>query len=422
MDLHKHYVRIKLDYQRKEGNAMKKLNLFSAHEVVGIMQWLNEQASFGWELKEWGSIFVKFQESDGPRCQYQLDLDNWEDGANEERRSELEALGWKYVDTIGGTKIHIYRSEDLSASIPPNEEFIAFHKKRLRITPIRGFISLLLAVSAIFPMFSSIPYKLLEVTMTNKYGPHLIAVLWLMIAYEYIKRVVYQQRLYRYLEDIREIPIKEILRRGDYHEKNIFPRVLYWGILIGGILFLWRLDNTQDERDLADADATTRYVDLAEFQDDDFKFAETTWSWSDYPDINRAKYISYKDGIFVEQYYEIRQYGYEIWDISEDLEGHYWIGVNENVQGKLFSQIVDRYTNYHYHYELFHRKEYNTSNNWIVAEQTDERFDRLVIADGILKFEGYQLIFAQMDEHIVYLKYLGEKDISTVVEELVKVF
>lgn len=91
---------------------MKKLCPYHRYDVMHITQWLNELSSYGWELSSWGTLFCKFQEYDGSRYQYQLDMDNRGDGANKERRKELEALGWEYADTISGTRLHIYRSLD----------------------------------------------------------------------------------------------------------------------------------------------------------------------------------------------------------------------------------------------------------------------------------------------------------------------
>lgn len=137
--------------------------------------------------------------------------------------------------------------------------------------------------------------------------------------------------------------------------------------------------------------------------------------------INRANAISYADGLFVERYYETTQFGTSSGGKSEHLKGYYWIDVEKKVQDKLFSQIVERNTAYFYHYDLLHKEKYNTSAKWIISELTDERFEKLVIARGILEFEDTRLIFAKMEDEIICLDYSGEKDISVLAEELAKV-
>ncbi len=106
---------------------MKKFCPFERRDIVKIRQWLNEYASFGYKLCSWG-FFVHFEEAPGFRGQYQIDADHKKDLApDEERRAELEKLGWEYVTSVKGTRCHIYYHEDRKAVMPVNQKLAEYN-------------------------------------------------------------------------------------------------------------------------------------------------------------------------------------------------------------------------------------------------------------------------------------------------------
>ena len=85
-----------------------------------------------------GIFFVKFKESEGKRYWYQIDIDDWEDGPNEERRKELESQGWEYKDTIPGSSYHIYRCTEEKKPFHRDSEFCRAVRRQLDHHPVGG--------------------------------------------------------------------------------------------------------------------------------------------------------------------------------------------------------------------------------------------------------------------------------------------
>lgn len=358
---------------------MKKICLYDRRDILNITRWLNEYADYGWALQSWGRFFVKFEESKGDRFRYQLDMDNWEDGANAERRAELEALGWNYVETIPYTRIHIYRSLNRKASIPPNEEFIRYNRKKLRFFPFWNLAGALLALTALLLIpLSNQQFFLLELTQMDKGTRLLYAACILLITIQFFDNILHDYRLDQYLGslqkdiDLEEAQISACSFALPYI--RLICRLLSTGFMIGVICLTF---------------------------------------------VPEKGYI---EGAFVQRYYpEVGGVSEELWN-TYGAHGNYWMNVSENVDEKLFSQIVERYSAYsnYYGHGFFRKSKYDTRDWWTVEERTDERFDRLVVAQGIGGHKGEWLIFAQQGNDIIYLKCRRTDDISGILDHLNK--
>lgn len=221
---------------------MKKLCPFHRYDVMHITQWLNELSSYGWELSSWGTLFCKFQEYDGSRYQYQLDMDNRGDGANKERRKELEALGWEYADTVSGTRLHIYRSPDWNASIPENKEFTKYNLKKFRFSPIWelaiGSIVLVLW-SLQIPVFSGKQSFVLNLTQTDQIFLLLYGIYAVVFIVEVLEDFWYKQQLYRYLRKKARGSVSiKILKTEQEYEKHGFHFPLW---IVRYVFLVWPL-------------------------------------------------------------------------------------------------------------------------------------------------------------------------------------
>lgn len=363
---------------------MKKICPFHRYDILQITQWLNEYSAYGWELKSWGTFFCRFQEYNGARYQYQLDMDNWENGANEERRAELEALGWEYVDTISGTRIHIYRSPDCKVSIPENKEFIEYNLKKFRFSPVLQLV--LGVVLLVFfwsgTSFSSgIQFILLNLTQTDKitlllYGIYAAAII--VAALDAFRHCL---QLYRYLrKKARSVSVIMLEAEQEYDSNEVYfiSRIAEYVLVYGALILA----------------------------------LGTLLFWGE----NQREYVK---GAFAERYYS------EITSVYESLGkypvyGSYWMNVSEAVEDELFDQIVERYAGYSSYYGngfLFKRR-YDTHDQWNIDRPEDERFEKLVIAEGIGKYYEEKLLFAQIGNDIVYLRCFRGADIPALIEEL----
>ena len=359
---------------------MKKICPFHKSDILKITHWLNEQSSYGWALDSWGMFFCEFKESDGERYQYQLDMDNWEDGPNEERRVQLESLGWKYVETIGGTRIHIYRSLDWKASIPRNEEFIQYNRKKLRFVPIIGLLGILLSLALfLWVPFSKMQFMLVELAECDKSAIPLLVVIIVIAVLQFFNNEWPYYQLYKYLGKVSSITILETEREIGGDGLYLPLGWIQWGLMIGALFFV-------------------------------------IWMTYGNPKV-------YTEPLLAERHYEYIEQFSEALDGEYNLNGKYWMNISENVEQELFVQIVERYAGYsnYYGYNSFRKEEYDTHDLWKLTEQEDERFDKLVVAKGRDEFLGDGLIFAQMEDDIIYLRYWGERDISQILDKITEI-
>lgn len=365
---------------------MKKLCPFHRYDILHITQWLNEQSSYGWELKSWGTLFCKFQEYDGSRYQYQLDMDNREDGANEERRKELEALGWEYADTIPSTRLHIYRSLDWNASIPENKEFTEYNLKKFRFLPMWVLVNcfcVLVTLMLQTPLFLGMRFFILGLTRTDQtflmlYG--IYAAAFIVVVLDDFR---HRLQLYRYLRKKARgsVSITVLKTEQEYDNHGFhFPLQMVRDVLLFLPLVLLLI---------------------------------TLWS------ENQKEYT---EGFFAERYYEGIDSVYEPFE-NYNAYGSYWMNVSEAVEDELFDQIVERYAGYSTYYGngFFLKSKYDTHDQWNIEWQKDGRFEKLVIAEKIPKNNGEKMIFAQIGNDIIYLRCYREPDISGLLEELTKI-
>ena len=360
---------------------MKKNCPYHKYDILRITHWLNEQSSYGWVLDSWGSFWCKFREYHGERYYYQLDMDNWEDGPNEERRVQLKELGWEYVDSIGGTRIHIYRTFDRKASIPAHEEFIAYNRKKLCFSVLVGILGIISILAAFLAVpISNMQFWMLELSETEKgMFPVLLTVVVALVV-NFLNDGWHNHQLYRYLGK-KAVSITILETEDDRNGERIrIPLgLIQWSLLAGAFVVIL---------------------------------------WMEYGDTR-----PYTEPFFAERYYENIEHFSKPLAEEYNIMGSYWMNVSEEPDEELFDQMVERYVGYsnYFNYSLFRKEKYDTHDQWEVTEQQDERFDRLVIAEGRGEFFGDGLLFIRMENDIVYLRYWGERDIEPILEKVTEI-
>ena len=125
---------------------MRKLVPFHANEIDKTVQWLNDLAGEGLCVETWGSFFVKLKEGESADWIYQIDIDDSTGEPNYQRKLELEKQDWQYVQTIGTTRHHIYRTRNQSARLVWNGEYIEKYRKKQRVDLFWGVVAAIVCV------------------------------------------------------------------------------------------------------------------------------------------------------------------------------------------------------------------------------------------------------------------------------------
>lgn len=406
---------------------MLKICPFHHYNLLKIIEWLEEQSAYGWELENWGVFFVKFKESTGgEHFRYQIDMDDTADEPNGFRRDELAKNGWEYVTTIGNSREHIYRCRDRKASLPCNEAYIEYNRKKLNKDLFWSCISILLLVLFLLFIYGFRNEFVLLEFMQQDSIKLLFYTVWIALTLFQIFGEIYQNvKLYRYLDKVGkhsalEVEDEKVEKGYGFH----FPvRLLAWILLVCSLVSLLWIDDMEDVANLSEADASVKYVDLASFQTEGFEISEITWE--DHPDVNFGNRIEYIWAPLSKTYYEINQYGRIAGeDSDEQMEGMYWDVTNEKIADRLFSQVIERYTKYSRYYRGgFNTEKYYIEENWTVTEQNDERFTQLVIAEGGgQRYEGNVQIFVRIGNQIICLRYWGDTSAEVLVEAVAREF
>ena len=97
---------------------------------------------------------------------------------------------------------------------------------------------------------------------------------------------------------------------------------------------------------------------------------------------------------------------------------------NEKTARKLFEQVVEYYIKYSQgYYNVFRKGQYNTEENWVKLEVSDERFTEIAAVEGTgYRFEGNKQVFVRIGNQIVCLRYFGESDVETLIEAIAAKF
>lgn len=404
---------------------MLKICPYHHYNLSKIKQWLDEQSVCGWELENWGIFFVKFKEAQGAEPYiYQLDMDDSQDEPSMFRREELSKCGWEYVVSIGNTREHIYRHKDKNAKQPKNESYIAFNLKKLNKELFWSGIFVLFLLCLFLGVYIIRNEFLLLQMMQQRMERLALYIFWIfLIIIQTIGEICQNVKLHKYLETYDE-ELRPEKERVEASYGFYFPaKLLTWLALGISVITILGLDNRQEVQTLSQADFSLKYVDLAELEGGDFKIADIFWD--EYPDVNFGNRIEYIHAPFCNSYYEINQYmEYSGQGTGTQMEGLYWDVKNEKTARKLFEQVVEYYIKYSQgYYNVFRKGQYNTEENWVKLEVSDERFTEIAAVEGTgYRFEGNKQVFVRIGNQIVCLRYFGESDVETLIEAIAAKF
>lgn len=260
-------------------------------------------------MEVWGVFFVKFRKiATGEHFIYQIDMDDNTGEPGMFRREELSKSGWEYVGTIGTTRAHIYRHREKSARLPRNEAYITLNQKKLNGELFWSGILGLFVLGLLVYFFVLRNEFLLLQFMQQRIGLLAFYMVWILILICQIVGDIYQNiKLYRYLDDYNaEVQIEDKQAKGK--RGFYFPaKFLAWVAVVFYGMILFGVQDRQMVENLEDAEASLKYIDLAEIEGENFRITEI--SWDDYPDVNFGNRIEYRNVPLAYTYYEINQYG-----------------------------------------------------------------------------------------------------------------
>ena len=391
------------------------------YDIQRVSRWLNKQALQGWKLENWGVFFIKFRKSTSQETGiYQIDMDDKSGDPDVFRKEELSKYGWEYVTCIGTTRMHIYYNKDRDTRLPRNEAKISFNLKKLNSELFWSRI-IMLSIVVFFVAWLVLRNEFLYLQLLQQsievlifYGIWILLLLCNDIGLTHLNK-----NLYNYLDTYDHTVLKNT---NTFENKRdiYFPAKLFmWIMFVMYVISLFYMKNIPAIENLKDADASLKYIDLADIENGDFILSDI--SWEEYPDVNFGNRIEYKNVPLTYDYYEIDQYG-ESKTSGQHIQMHgvYWNLKKETTAKKLFDQLVECSLKYPYEYSLRMRNlKYDKSSSWIKTEISDDRFTKLVVADGIDKpFEGDKQIFAWIENKIIFLKYFGNVETEILIEKI----
>ncbi len=357
---------------------MKKYCPFRGWEIAKIRQWLNEYASFGYKLKSWG-FFVHFEEVPDFNGQYQIDVDDKDDlGPNKERREELEKLGWSYEASINHTRCHIYYHKDRRAVMPVNQKLTEYNCKKFRWTPLLAVLAMLLGVfPEMLKQCSKYPFWMVDLSREDKMVPMFWCFIMCTVICSAATSIWEEYRIHQYFKELAKV--KVIGQESPMDAIGV--RIPVIGVMI--------------------AVAAATMIGLVVFRE-------------------KLDTRDYVEGYFSERYYQNIEEIYPFLEKSAGW-GSYWMNVSKDSEEKLFDQIIERYAGYaDYYGGVLWGKDEATYEDFQLTEMTDERFERLVFAEGIEGKEQSSILFVQKENDILYFRFWDDIEISILLDEIAK--
>ncbi len=402
---------------------MRKLVPFHANEIDKTMQWLNDLACEGLCVETWGSFFVKLKEGESADWIYQIDIDDSTGDPNYQRKLELEKQDWQYVQTIGTTRHHIYRTRNQSARLVWNGEYIEKYRKKQRVDLFWGVVAAIVCVIiylwlAVFRNWDYLMLSLVE----SRWDLAVITVLVLYTMFVWILETAGTVRLERRLAEGNRLAE----RRDDNYQRDMRmrPKVLNG---LGKILMIittlgWSVFSLglEDEgHNFDDSQPVLPCVDLRNLEAEGFEITEITWV--DNPDVNFGNRILEKTGLLTEYFCEVHQYGTDVAGEDVQISGQYYKLRPDSITNAVLEQLIDRSTSYMYEHQWLEEDKKLPEDYWTITESEHAAFESVVVADAA-NGDGPLMIFARVEDVIIYLRYYGNLPAGSFVEELTRLY
>ena len=403
---------------------MRKLVPFGPNEIGKTTQWLNDLAQDGLCVETWGNVFVKLKEGETGDWNYQIDIDDSTGDPNYQRKLELEKQGWNYVQTIGTTRHHIYRTRNRGAQLVWDEEYIEKYQKTWRTDMLLGIVAEIFLVTLYlwFTIFRNWEYLMLTLVESSVSSMIIVTVLVLYTVFIGIGEIIGTGRFKRRLAEGNQITEKN----EDHYQRDIRMRPkLRYGLgkilmtLTTLVWFVLSLDIEAKGDNFDDCQPALACVDLRDIEADGF--AITSYIWADNPGVNFGNRILEKSGLFAEYLYEVDQYGTDASGENVQIAGNYYKLRPDSIADVVLEQLIDRSTSYMYEHQWLEEDKKLPEDYWVITEPETAVFEKVIVAESD-KENAPLMIFAQMEDVIVYLRYYGNLPAKTFVEELVRLY
>lgn len=416
-----------------------------SYEPEEVELWLNERAAEGKKLKKWGSIFVTLEDEEEKGYQYYLDADDGRLEPNQERRTENEEKGWKYVCSPW-EHIHIYRAAAGCGRPVVSQELRLKRNRKFRNYSLLITAWWILYPALILGMLLPKKFILLEFMGANWRSAMFVLLFIPVILYSNVWNIRRTWKIYAWLKGSdggRNMKKKRRIKSGQITAVQIaFCTAL--------ILFVLGSDK-KHYVNIGEAYPSVPFVDLQEISGDGFQVSE--FRDQEYPGINICNSIQMEPAVFAWEHYITFQDGQnqdsqnqdgrdeagrdmdesraDSDEVGEDagdsraatsasLTGTYWKIEQGLISNTLFSQLVSRYTEYEWYRGMF-RTVKKAEAGWLTEKKEDPRFLSLVTAAPDKETNWRKdtaLVFAQTEEYVVYLNYSGELTAAELVEAL----
>ena len=404
---------------------MRKFVLYHPNELGKITRWLNELSKEGLCVETWGTFWLKFKEAEEKDYQYQIDIDNSTAEPNYQRKLNLEKQGWQYVQTIGTTRHHIYRTDASDKKLVWEEEYITAYRKYLSSNIFWIAICMIayaaLCIWVLFGMRG--PYALLSYMENDGFYINFQVFIQIFLIGSWIVQVVQMKRLKTLIQKAVEGSGGNYFDDHSFAKKNTIPygmKQLFSIFLILGILIIY-LQLEEKETNFDSTQKEFACVDLRNVEIEGFELKEITWKEN--PEVNFGNRILEGKGIFTEYYYRVNQYGIDNTGKDVQITGSYFKVRPDGLAEKVLEQLLERATTYLF--EGIYRAEdkIKAEDYWSISEQKAAGFTKLIVAEPLTEPEKRPwMIFAQKEDIVIYLRYYGNLSSEVFVQELLRIY
>lgn len=400
---------------------MRKFVPYHQNELSKITHWLNKLSKEGLCVETWGAFWLKFRDTEERDYYYQVDIDDSTADPNYQRRLELEKQGWQYVQTIGNTRHHIYRTRNQGVKLIWEDAYIAAYQKYLRSNTFWMIFSVLvyIAVWLYLIFWFRGPYALLAYIENDYLYGNLQIFSQIFLIYNWTMEVIRMRSLQIMLQKEKGTFTAESY--DGQEEKRIVPyglkQMVSLFIIIGVFFALWQFE--EKETNFDNTQAGLACVDLQSLEEDGFKINEITWKEN--PEVNFGNRILEAKGLFTEYHYKVSQYGTDSAGRDVQISGSYWKVRPDGLAESLFTQLLERSTTYRY--ENLYREEdkIEAKEYWNISERKESGFTKLIVAEPLTE-DMPLMIFAQKEDIVICLRYYGSLSGEIFVQELLKLY
>ena len=387
---------------------MRKFVPYHSNELGKITRWLNKLSKEGLCVETWGTFWLKLKTTEEKEYQYRIDIDDSTAEPNYQRKLNLEKQGWQYVQTIGTTRHHIYRTNDPGKKLVWEEEYIAAYQKYLRSNMFWVIVCMIMyAVLCIWIVFGTRgSYPLLAYIENGSYVNFQIFVQVFLII-SWLIQVIQMKRLKGLIQKVTKSSAGNDFIEESHvgqNEKSTIPygirQIGSIFLILGFLLIYFQLE--EKEINFEPAQKRLACVDLRNVEAEGFELKEITWKEN--PEVNFGNRILEGKGIFTEYYYRVNQYGIDNTGKDVQITGSYFKVRPDGLAEKILEQLLERATTYLF--EGIYREEdkIKAEDYWNISERKTDGFTKLIVAEPLTEPEERPwMIFAQKEDIVIYL-------------------